>query len=48
MSKVDILRSALKMYEWFVEQGEAERIQQILEKDGSQHSRLEVKWFLKL
>jgi hypothetical protein len=47
-TRAEVIRSALRIYEWLLEQSEAERIIEVQEKDGRQVARVEANWFLKL
>jgi metal-responsive CopG/Arc/MetJ family transcriptional regulator len=45
-SKAEIIRDALRIYEWIVEQSRDKRIIEVQEQDGTQVSKIEAKWFL--
>jgi hypothetical protein len=46
-SKADVIREAIRVYEWLAEQSKTGRFIEVQEQDGSQVSRIEAKWFLR-
>ncbi len=46
-TKSDVIRNALRLYEWMVEQSEMARTIEVKEKNGDQVSKTEAKWFLR-
>lgn len=47
-TKAEVIRDAIRIYEWLVEQSKAGRIIEIQDSEGNQVSRIEASWFLKL
>jgi hypothetical protein len=46
-SKADVIREAIRVYEWLAEQSRAGRMIEVLDEDGQQVSRVEARWFLR-
>lgn len=46
-SNTEVIRHALYVYEWLVEQARNDRFIEVQENDGKQVSRIEAKWLLK-
>ncbi len=46
-SKAEVIRNAVRFYEWLAEQSKAGRFIEVRDKDGTQVSRAEAKWFLR-
>lgn len=47
ISKADVIRNALRVYEWLAEQSRAGRFIAVQDEDEHQISRIEAKWFLR-
>ncbi len=46
-SKADVIRDALRIYEWLAEQSRAGRFIEVQDEEGRQVSRVEARWFLR-
>jgi maltose-binding protein MalE len=46
-SKADVIREAIRVYEWLAEQSKAGRMIEVQDEDGHQVSRVEARWFLR-
>lgn len=47
-TKAEVIRDAIRIYEWLVEQSKANRIIEVQDSEGNQVSRIEANWFLRL
>jgi hypothetical protein len=46
-SKADVIREAIRVYEWLAEQAKEGRFIEVQDRGGQQISRVEAKWFLR-
>lgn len=46
-TKVEVIRDALRIYEWMAEQSREGRVIELKEKDGTPVGKMEAKWLLR-